>query len=164
MNRIAVILLLFALILAGCQSGDGKTASPKEKGPETIDGVSPRDLPVIVAEALPQQDGKTLDRFIVDEDKDRLREHYDLDKGPHGIKEDFKIDPDYRLVEYRANDDLYYYRLEYPGQSKAVSTDYYKVFRTDEGWKTYYYYSKPKWEYETQDLEPNVVKGVHDQP
>src|SRR5699024_4464075 len=115
-------------------------------------------------EAYYQQDGKTLDQFIVDEDKEVLKGFYDLDRGPHGKRKDYNLDPSYRLTEYKANEDLYYYLLEYPGQIKAVERSYFKVIRTKKGWKTYDEYSKPNWEYETQDLKGEVIKGVHDRP
>src|SRR5699024_9720703 len=132
------VLLVLTLTVAACQAGGGaESPQPPEQQeePEEINGVSPREVPVIVEEAYYQQDGKTLDQFIVDEDKEVLKGFYDLDRGPHGKRKDYNLDPSYRLTEYNANEDLYYYLLEYPGQIKAVERSYFKVIRTKKGWK-----------------------------
>ncbi|SGO61292.1 Uncharacterised protein [Mycobacterium tuberculosis] len=158
----AAVLLL--LVMVACQTGgDGGSPSPTNSEPEKINGVSARDIPVIVTEAYYQKDGKTLKKFIVKEDHESVEAFWDLDKGPHGDRKGWRIDPAYRLTEYRGDPDLYYYLLEYP-TSDSLEKERFKVVKGDDGWKTFDSYSKSSWEYETQDLEPRLIKGVHDQP
>lgn len=155
----AATAVLLILVVVACQAG-GNGGSPLPSEPEKI---NPRDVPIVVTEAYHQQDGKTLKKFIVKEDHEDVEAFWNLERGPHGKGKDWRIDPSYRLTEYKANPNLYYYLLEYPA-SNGLKTERFKVVKADDGWKTFHRYSKASWEYETQDLEPQLIKGVHDRP
>lgn len=165
---VAIALLVVVAYEEGEKAsiGEGRvspTHSPDIDEPETINGVSARDVPIIVTEAYYQKDGKTLKKFIVKEDHESVEEFWDLDKGPNGDRKDWRIDSSYRLTEYKANPNLYYYLLEYPA-SNGLEKERFKVVKRRDVWKTFDSYSKASWEYETQDLVPQVIKGVHDRP
>jgi len=154
-------MLVITTIVASCMEGGDE--------PDKINGITARDVPILAVEAKARNDGKTLDQLILDEDKEVLKDFYDLTRGPHGENKDWKMPPNYRLVEYKANEDTYYYLIQYPdtrkieGNRGEIITRHFKVIRTPEGWKA----EEPStrcWEYETQGLTPQVVKEVHDEP
>lgn len=155
----AVLAVLVTVDMKTNQPASTSTPEPKKVGgPEKIAGISPRDIPVMMHEAMERQDGLTLDKYYID-DKKVLAGVVDLKRGPHGEDKDYTIDPLYKLTEYKANNSTYYYVLSLPRGSTG-----YKVVRTKKGWRTFYHYSRPDWDYETQDLTPVVIKGVHDKP
>lgn len=154
------LLILISSIVASCMVGGDE--------PDEINGITARDVPILVEEAKARNDGKTLDKLILDEDKEVLKDFYDLSKGPHGQNKDWEMPKEYRLVEYEANEETYYYLLEYPdtreGSNGDIEKRFFKVVRTSEGWKTFNHYDNRNWRYETQGLTPRVVKEVHDEP
>lgn len=153
-------MILIASLVASCMVGGDK--------PDKINGITARDVPILAVEAKARKDGKTIDKIFLDQNKQVLKDFYDLTRGPHGENKDWKMPPNYRLVEYKANEDIYYYLIQYPDTRKIegrgeVITEHFKVIRTPEGWKA----EEPstrRWEYETQGLSPRVVKEVHDEP
>ena len=154
-------MLLITSLVASCMAGGDK--------PDKINGITARDVPILAVEAKARKDGKTIDKIFLDQNKQVLKDFYDLTRGPHGENKDWKMPPNYRLVEYKANEDTYYYLIQYPdtrkieGNRGEIITRHFKVIRTPEGWKA----EEPstrRWEYETQGLTPQVVKEVHDEP
>ncbi|GGA58358.1 hypothetical protein GCM10007416_34460 [Kroppenstedtia guangzhouensis] len=167
---VAIALLVVVAYEEGEKAsiGEGRvspTHSPDIDEPETINGVSARDVPVIVKDAFYCLDWKTLKIFLTKEAYEDAKEYYS-DKQS-GCEEKFtEMYPGYRLIEYKANENLYYYQLDYPSSNfNSVSRkEYFPVFRAKGGWKTFHDMSLQQWVYETQDLVPQVIKGVHDRP
>lgn len=152
------VMLLITSLVASCMAGGDE--------PDEINGITARDVPILAVEAKARNDGKTLAKIFLDQNKQVLKDFYDLTRGPHGENKDWKMPPNYRLVEYKANEDTYYYLIQYPDTRNIegkIITRHFKVIRTPEGWKA----EEPstrRWEYETQGLTPQVVKEVHDEP
>lgn len=166
--------VIFALLVVAANqeatTTRGKESPVRQIGePESINGISARDVPMIKTEAVNGKcsDWKVLKTILIKEDYESLRDFYsDKELGKCNESEEWEIPSNHRLTEYKANEDLYYYLLEYPSSTDLynLQREFFKVIKTKEGWKTFHRYSKPAWEYETQDLDPLLIKGVHDQP
>lgn len=152
MKRLVFLLGITLILLTGC-------------GPEVINGLSPRDIPVKSLEYRKSGNGEEYCKFVVPEDMERADRLFDCSSKS---KERWEIDPGYRLTEFKANEDTYYYLLEYRDESRIVGLkdqrEFYKIIRTEDGWKKHVLFSKERFDYETQGLEPKVVKEVHDRP
>lgn len=153
MKRLVFLLgITLILLLTGCS-------------PEVINGLSPRDIPVKSLEYKMSGNGEEYCKLIIPEHLESADDLYDCSSKPTG---NWKLGSEYRLTEFKANEDTYYYLLEYQGESNVVGPrdrkEYYKIVRTEDGWKHYLFFGYSDFEYETQGLEPKVVKEVHDRP
>ncbi|HER2025532.1 hypothetical protein LCL90_22915 [Bacillus infantis] len=69
----------------------------------------------------------------------------------------------YKLTEWKANDNRYFYEVtyEHPEEDRMV-TERMEVINTDNGWKRTSYSDLRNFEVLTGDLEPEVLKELHE--
>jgi hypothetical protein len=135
---------LFLIIAAACGSNEANK----------IDGKGPADIPVKWANAEVQKDQATRANLLAENDG-----IMSSDKGPENDKTIEK----YKLTEWKASDDHYFYEITYqhPIQGK-LKTERMEVIKTDSGWKRTEYGDIYNFEKFVEDLEPKVLRELHD--
>ncbi|GGA58064.1 hypothetical protein GCM10007416_34090 [Kroppenstedtia guangzhouensis] len=146
-------LLLLMLVMVSCNQEEPATTKPKAEGPWK--------LALQYEQARIQGDERKQLSLLVPEDQRTAS----LNPEKEITNPDRKIPDDYRLMEYKEKEGLYYYHLQYrhPTMNHEVNS-FFKAIKTKEGWRLKYAFDRPAFEYETQDLEGLLIKGVHDQP
>jgi len=147
-----LIGVVFITALAACfNTEESAGPSPEREGPW--------EMVVKYETARLQGDEATRSQLLTSEEVESLA--LDSQQGPKNNK---KVPDDYRLTMFKVNDEVYYYHIEYklPHLPDPVG-QYFKALNTSEGWKLEDL-SRSDFEYETQDLDPQVIKGVHDAP
>jgi len=123
-------------------------------GSNKVDGKGPSEIPVEWVNAEVQRNGsKMLD--LLDEKTNAL----DSDQKA----ESNTVIENYKLTEWKASEDRYFYEVIYENPQKSgATTEQMEVVKTDEGWKRTSYSDLRNFDTLTQDLEPNVLKEMHD--
>lgn len=125
-------------------------------GNNEIDGKGPADIPVEWVNAQIQNDqSKMLD--LLDEKTDALdpeEEARNKDTIEH-----------YKLTEWKANDERFFYKVEYqdPTENDRLSTEKLEVIKTDSGWKRTKYGNLVDFDKLVADLKPEVLRELHDE-
>jgi hypothetical protein len=134
------------LINAGCGNSDGSQG-------EEINGMTPADAVRKFKLAEIQKDGKTIKEIATPEEAKAEETLFPLDQGPQN---NTPIPDDYRLTEYEADEDTYYFKHSRP-RTGGVFSYYYKVIRTDQGWKVDQI-DVNEFKVATEGIEPHPIK------
>lgn len=122
-------------------------------GSNEVNGKGPEEIPVEWATAMIQKDqGKRLE--LLDDKTDALNPN----EGPKN-KEKVKK---YRLTEWKASNDSYFYKIEFKDPIKdEMKTETMEVIKTDSGWKRTEYLNLNNFDSLVKDIEPKVVKELN---
>jgi hypothetical protein len=136
------IFALFLSITVACGNKEGK-----ETGSSAI--------PVKWANAEVQMDqSKLLDLL------DKKETALDPEDKPDS-KEKIK---NYKLTEWRANKDRYFYEIVFENPiKKDIKTEKMEVIKTKKGWKKTEYGNVYNFDEFVEDLKPKVLKELHDE-
>lgn len=121
MKKITLLVLVVVLTLV---------SSACSSGPEKINGLVPADIPVLFITAFIQGDEKKQVELI---DADLSHMSLNPEQGPQN---DNQLD-NYGLIEWKFDENTYYYKLEYfnPYRNNLRSFEKFKIIETEEGWK-----------------------------
>jgi hypothetical protein len=135
---------LFLIIAAACGSNEV----------HKVDGKGPADIPVEWANAMIQKDqAKRLE--LLEDKTDAL----DPEVGPQNQE---KLEQ-YRLTEWKANDEKYFYKIEFYDPVKdEMKTETMEIIKTDSGWKRTKFLNLNNFDSIVQDLESKVIKELHE--
>jgi hypothetical protein len=91
-----------------------------------------------------------------------------LDEKSKVLDSEDKADNDlvvknYKLTEWKASDERYFYEVVYEHPEKGgIVTERMEVIKTSDGWKRTTYSDLSNFETFTKDLEPEVLKELHE--
>ena len=91
-----------------------------------------------------------------------------LDEKSKVLNSEDKADNDlvvknYKLTEWKASDERYFYEVVYEHPEKGgIVNERMEVIKTSEGWKRTTYSDIANFEEFTKDLEPEVLKELHE--
>ncbi|MDT0163595.1 hypothetical protein [Bacillus sp. AG4(2022)] len=116
-------------------------------------GQGPSDIPVEWVNAEVQKDQSKMLKLLNEKSKALDPE----DKADNDL-----VIETYKLTEWKANDDRYFYEViyEHPEKGRMV-TERMEVINTDSGWKRTSYSDLRNFETLIGDLEPEVLKELH---
>jgi hypothetical protein len=127
-----IVFVVTMLLLVAC--GDSEAAERRE-------------VPVQWATAIVQQDQSAMDSL--------LQEAFDSHDPTQGPQNDFQID-NYKLIEWKYDDETYFYEISYYNVRREVSTTHQmEVVRTSEGWKKTRYGDSKRF----KELEDQLGEG-----
>lgn len=135
---------LLLLIAVACGSKEEVTGN----------GEGPADIPVEWANAMIQKDqAKRLE--LLEDKTDAL----DSEVGPQNQE---KLEQ-YRLTEWKANDEQYFYKIEFHDPVKdKMKTETMEIIKTDSGWKRTKFLNLNNFDSIVQDLESKVIRELHE--
>ena len=135
---------LLLLIAVACGSKEEVTGN----------GEGPADIPVQWANAEVQKDQATRAKLLAENDG-----IMSPDKGP----ENDKTIEQYKLTEWKASDNHYFYEITYqhPIQDK-LKVERMEIIKTDSGWKRTEYGDIYNFEKLVEDLDPKVLRELYD--
>ncbi|MFU8692733.1 lipoprotein (plasmid) [Rossellomorea sp. FS2] len=123
-------------------------------GSNKVEGKGPEDIPVEWVNAEVQKDGSKM--------LDLLKEKTNALNSDQKAENNTVIES-YKLTEWKASEDRYFYEVIYENpQTSGATTEQMEVVKTKEGWKRTSYSDLRNFDTLTQDLEPNVLKEMHD--
>ncbi|WP_061810454.1 hypothetical protein [Rossellomorea vietnamensis] len=134
-----VVFLAMVLIAAACGNKDSE---------------GPSNLPVEWVNAHIQKDqGKMAE--LLDQEETALDPE---DKADNNLEV-----KNYKLTEWKASDKRYFYEVVYEHpKKKGLKTEEMEVIKTKDGWKRTEYGSVYNFKQLVADLEPEVLKELHD--
>ena len=140
----SIISVSFLLIIAAA-CGNNEV---NEKGPA--------DIPVEWANADTQRDQSKL-LSLLDEKETALDANDKADNK--------KTVQQYKLVEWKVNDEHYFYEITYenPIKKDRLKTEKMEVIKTDSGWKRKEYGDIYDFDKRVEGLEPKVLRELHDE-
>lgn len=122
-------------------------------GSNKVEGKGPEDIPVEWVNAHVQKDQEKMTALL-----DKEQSLLDSKKSSEN---DLEI-KDYKLTEWKVNDDNYFYEIVYTDpESEEVKTDRMKIIKTEDGWKRAKYGQVKDFEKLTADLKVKTVKEMH---
>lgn len=135
--------LTLLLATAGCGSNE-------------VNGKGPDDIPVDWVNAKIQNDQKMMLDLL-----DQKTEALDPEAEKYS---DEKI-KQYRLTEWKASNERYFYEIEYknPTNNEKVETEKLEVIKSEEGWKRTKYSNLQNFDKLVQDIKPEVLRELHDE-
>jgi predicted small lipoprotein YifL len=144
MKKLFLIMsLALVLVVTGC-------------GNNEVNGKGPEDIPVEWVNAKIQNDQAKMLHLL-----DQKTEALDP-KTKSNSKDEIKH---FRLTEWKANDERYFYEIEYknPTNNEKVETEKMEVIKTKNGWKRTKYSNLQSFDKLVQDLKPEVLRELHDE-
>lgn len=142
---LAASTLGLLLLNGGCAD------STQGQGAE-INGKTPVEAVKTYQKAYIQKDGATLQEISTKKEGKLMAHFIDPRQGPMNKK---TLPEDYQLVEYEANEETYYYK------DKDEHTDFFKVIKTDEGWKVETLFAD-EFQSATEGLDPFEIGGTEE--
>ncbi|WP_191557420.1 hypothetical protein [Metabacillus idriensis] len=138
-NLVLIMSLSFLLVVAACGSNE-------------VNGKGPEDIPVEWATAMIQKDqAKRLE--LLDDETATLNPK----KGPEN---DEKLEK-YRLTEWKASEDKYFYKIEFNDPIKnEMKTETMEIVKTDSGWKRTKFLNLNNFDSLVKDMKPEVIKEL----
>ena len=123
-------------------------------GSNEISGKTSADIPVEWVNAHIQKDqGKMVE----------LLEKKETALDPEDKPDNDLIVENYKLTEWKANDNRYFYEVEYEHPNdKGIKIERMEVIKTDNGWKRTEYGSVYNFDELVKNLEPKVLKELHE--
>lgn len=124
-------------------------------GSNEVNGKGPADIPVEWVNAeIQKNEPKMLDLL---EKKSKALDVEDKAENKETIKQ-------YKLTEWKANDEHYFYKIEYldPTDNDRLRTDKMELIKTDSGWKRTKYGNINDFDKLVEDLKPTVLRELHD--
>ncbi|MGX1195939.1 hypothetical protein [Metabacillus sp. SLBN-84] len=144
MKKLILLMgLTLLLATAGCGSNE-------------VNGKGPDDIPVDWVNAKIQNDQKMMLDLL-----DQKTEALDPEAEKYS---DEKI-KQYRLTEWKASNERYFYEIEYknPTNNEKVETEKLEVIKSEEGWKRTKYSNLQNFDKLVQDIKPEVLRELHDE-
>lgn len=144
MKKVASIFALSSLLIvaAGCSSNEKNGKEPSEVAIEWVNAQ-------------------------VQKDESKMLEL--LDKKTEALDADDKSDNDlvvenYKLTQWKASDSRYFYEVVYEHpENGGTDTEKMEIIETDNGWKRTKYSDLANFDTFTADIEPEVLKELHEQ-
>lgn len=119
---------------------------------DEIDGITPVEAVRIYQKAYIQKDGATIQKISTEKEGKVMAHIIDPRQGPMNEK---TLPEDYQLVEYEDDEETYYYK------DKDEHTDYFKVIKTDKGWKVESL-DADEFQSATEGLDPFEIEGAEE--
>lgn len=148
--RTITLTVALATFFVGCQSEQEKKVSE-----EKINGMTPAQTVREYQRAVIQKDGKTIKQVAVEKQAKVLSHFMDLDQGPQN---EYTIVKDSKLMQYRENEDTYFFEESHSREDGLVYYEYFKVIRTPKGWKVDEM-TVGEFQATTEDLTPKRIGG-----
>lgn len=123
-------------------------------GNNEINGQGSSDIPVEWVNAhIQKNQGKMVELL--------QKEQTALD--PEDEPDNSLVVENYRLTEWKANDERYFYEIVYEHpEEKSTKTDRMEIVKTDSGWKRTQYGDVYNFDELVADLEPKILKELHE--
>ena len=125
-------------------------------GKNEVDESGPADIPIKWANADTQRDESKLLSLL--DIKETALDANDKADNKKNVK-------DYKLVEWKVNEDNYYYEITYenPIKENRLKTEKMEVIKTENGWKRTEFGDIYDFEKKVEDLKPVVLRELHDE-
>lgn len=125
-------------------------------GNDQVNGKGPADIPVEWANADTQRDQSKL-LSLLDEKETALDAEDKADNN--------KTVKKYKLVEWKVDDEHYFYEITYenPIKENRLKTDKMEVIKTDNGWKRTEYGDIYDFDKKVEGLKSEVLRELHDE-
>ena len=125
-------------------------------GKNEVDESGPTDIPIKWANADTQRDESKLLSLL--DIKETALDANDKADNKKNVK-------DYKLVEWKVNEDNYYYEITYedPIKENRLKTEKMEVIKTENGWKRTEFGDIYDFEKKVEDLKPVVLRELHDE-
>jgi hypothetical protein len=145
MKKLFLIMGLSILLVVGAGCGS-----------KEVNGESSEDVPVHWVNAKIQNDQAKMLHLL-----DQKTEALDPETKSNS-EDEIKH---FRLTEWKANDERYFYEIEYknPTNNDKVETEKMEVIKTKDGWKRTKYSNLQRFDKLVQDLKPEVLRELHDE-
>ncbi|AUS14699.1 hypothetical protein D9C10_22605 (plasmid) [Bacillus subtilis subsp. subtilis] len=123
-------------------------------GNNEVNGQGSADIPVEWVNAHIQKDQSKM-LSLLDKKESAL--------DPEDKADNKKTIENYKLTEWKASDDRYFYEIVYenPTKNNNLETEQMEVVKTDSGWKRTEYGEVYNFDKHVEDLEPKVLKELH---
>lgn len=134
---------ILVLIVAACGNNEG-------------DETGPADIPIKWANADTQRDQSKLLSLL--DEKETALDANDKADNKKNVK-------DYKLVEWKVNEDNYFYEITYenPIKKNRLKTEKMEVIKTENGWKRTEFGDIYDFEKKVEDLKPVVLRELHNE-
>ncbi|MCA1041996.1 hypothetical protein LCM00_21080 [Bacillus infantis] len=137
-----VVLSIVFIVAAACSNNETK-------------GKGSSDIPVEWVNAHIQKDQGKMVQLL-------QKEQTALD--PEDEPDNSVVVENYRLTEWKANDERYFYEIVYEHpEEKSTKTERMEIVKTDNGWKRTQYGDVYNFDELVADLEPKVLRELHEQ-